>query len=92
MKDFRALGKAASSPGKKFQVFKQRNFYIILILPITFGSLDPPYRIRIQSGSGPESQNQGFGSGFNQVSRSGSVFGIRIRIQEGKMTHKSRKN
>jgi hypothetical protein len=28
--------------------------------------------------------HQGFGSGFNQVSGSGSVFGIRIRIQEGK--------
>jgi hypothetical protein len=27
---------------------------------------------------------EGFGSGFNQVSGSGSVFGIRIRIQEGK--------
>ncbi len=27
--------------------------------------------------------NQGFGSGFNQVSGSGSVFGIRIRIQDG---------
>jgi hypothetical protein len=25
-----------------------------------------------------------FGSGFNQVSGTGSVFGIRIRIQEGK--------
>ncbi len=28
--------------------------------------------------------SQGFGSGFNQVSGSGSIFGIRIRIQEGK--------
>jgi hypothetical protein len=31
---------------------------------------------------------QGCGSKFNRVSGSG----IRIRIQEGKMTHKSRKN
>jgi hypothetical protein len=32
--------------------------------------------------------NQCFGSGF----RSGSRFRIRIRIQKGKITHKSRKN
>jgi hypothetical protein len=30
------------------------------------------------------------GSGFDQVSGSGSVFGIQIQIQEAKMTHKSR--
>jgi hypothetical protein len=40
---------------------------------------------------GGRGEGQGFGSGFNQVSGSGSVFGIRIRIQEGKMTHESRK-
>jgi hypothetical protein len=35
--------------------------------------------------------NQGFGSEFNRVSGSGFVFGIRIRIREGEVTHKSRK-
>ncbi len=32
------------------------------------------------------------GSGFNRVSGSGSVFGIRIRIEEGKNDPESRKN
>jgi hypothetical protein len=54
----------------------------LLHLPL----LQSGFLIRIQLGSG-----SGTGSGFNQVSGSGfgSVFGIPIRIQEGKNDHKS---
>jgi hypothetical protein len=39
-----------------------------------------------------DTSKQGFESVFNQVSGSGSVFGIRIRIQEGKNDpHKKKK-
>jgi hypothetical protein len=45
-----------------------------------------PSHIFIPAGSVLDPDPCGIGSGFNQVSafESGSVFGIRIRIQEGK--------